>query len=112
MASTSSLPALPVGRDGFISYLSNPENPVTELIAPYKTFDTKIRELFAQEPEHTALKDPLVNVVPVFGGHEAEVKIRARDLTAETQDEKDRYIMPLSDDDRMPDGSPASMRSL
>lgn len=110
---TSSLPELPVEPDEFIPYLASRKTPVIDLITPYKTFDTKIRELFAQEPEHAALQDPLVNVIPVFSnGNEAHVKIRARDLTAETQEEKDKYMMPLSDEDRMADGSPAIVESL
>ncbi|KAE9978534.1 hypothetical protein EG327_007387 [Venturia inaequalis] len=109
----SSLPELPVERDEFIPYLANRETPVVDLIAPYKTFDTKIRELFAQEPENAALQEPLINAIPVFvNGNEAWVKVRARDLTTETQEEKDKYMMPLSDEDRMIDGTSAIVDSL
>lgn len=109
----SSLPELPVERDEFIPYLANRETPVVDLIAPYKTFDTKIRELFAQEPENAALQEPLINAIPVFvNGNEARVKVRARDLTTETQEEKDKYMMPLSDEDRMIDGTSAIVDSL
>lgn len=109
----SSLPELPVERNGFIPYLAYRETPVVALINPYKTFDTKIRELFAQEPDNAALQDPLVNAIPVFvNGNETHVKVRARDLTTETQEEKDKYMMPLSDEDRMADGTPAIVNSL
>lgn len=110
---TSSLPKLPVERDQFIPYLANRRIPVVDLLAPYKVFDTKIRELFAQEPDNAALQDPLVNAIPVFGNDsEALVKVRARNLASETQEEKDKYMMPLSDEDRVPDGTPAIVDSL
>lgn len=110
---TSSLPELHVRRDEFIPYLANRKTPVVDLIAPYKTFDTKIRELFAQEPDNAVLQDPLVNAIPVFlNGNESHVKVRARDLTIETQEEKDKYMMPLSDEDRVADGTPAIVDSL
>jgi hypothetical protein len=113
MMASSFLPKLPVERDQFIPYLTDRKTPVVDLLAPYKTFDTKIRELFAQEPDNPALEDPLVNAIPVFSnGKEAHVKVRARDLTSESQEKKDRYIMPLSDNDRMPDGTPAIVESL
>lgn len=110
---TSSLPELPVERDEFIPYLANRETSVVDLLVPYKTFDTKIRELFAQEPDNTALQDPFVNAIPVFvNGNEAHVKVRARNLTTETQEEKDKYMMPLPNEDRMADGTPAIVDSL
>jgi hypothetical protein len=86
---------------------------MTQLLEPYKEYDAKIRELFAQEPEHPSLADPFVNVVPVFGGgHASDVKIRARDLTSELQEESDRYIMPLKDEDRRLNNSPAGNNSF
>jgi hypothetical protein len=108
-----SLPKLPVERDQFTLYLTDRTSPVVDLLAPYRTFDAKIRELFAQEPDNPELKDPLVNAIPVFGnGNENYVKVRARNLTSESKEERDRYIMPLNDDDRMPDGNPAIVESL
>jgi hypothetical protein len=110
---TTSLPALPIKRDQFIPYLADRKTPVVDLLAPYKTFDTKIRELFAQEPDNQALEDPLVNAIPIFGdGNEADVKIRARDLASESQKEKDKYIMPLDSEARMRDGTQAIVGSL
>jgi hypothetical protein len=43
-----SLPKLPVERDQFIPYLANRKGPVVDLLAPYKTFDTKIREVIQE----------------------------------------------------------------
>jgi hypothetical protein len=79
-----------------------------ELLEPYKIYDSKIRELFAQDPQNPSLSDPLVNVVPVFGnGYAGDLKIRARNLRSEFQEEQERYIMSLKDEDRKPNNSPA-----
>lgn len=85
---------------------------MADLLQPYRTYDAKIRELFAQEPDHPALKDPFVNVVPLFEGHTDDIQIRARNLSTETPEEKERYIMPLKEADRKPNGSLAVVQSL
>jgi hypothetical protein len=106
---SQSLPTLPAKHDEFIPYLAkHSTTPMIELLEPYKIYDTKIRELFAQDPQNTSLLDPLVNVVPIFrDGHASDLKIRARNLMSESQEEQDRYIMPLKDDFRKSDNSPA-----
>lgn len=107
----SSLPPLPATRDEFLSYLDKlPEVPIVELVEPYKQYDAKIRELFAQEPNNEALKDPYVNVIPVFNGH--DIKIRARKVEEESQEERDSYVMPLSDEQRKADGSTATVKTI
>jgi hypothetical protein len=111
MASTF-LPPLPTNsHDEFIQYLSkNPTAPMAELLEPYKAYDAKMRELFAQEPRNPALSEPLINAVPVFGGGRAsDIRVRARDLKSETQEEQERYIMALKDSDRKENGSPAGI---
>lgn len=107
------LPALPAKHNDFISYLAkNAQTPMAELLQPYRAYDAKIRELFAQEPDHPVLRDHFVNVVPVFEDHTNDIKIRARNLSAETAGEMESYIMPLKDADRKPNGSPAVVQSL
>ncbi|ORY09194.1 ankyrin repeat protein [Clohesyomyces aquaticus] len=109
----STLPEVPVKHADFISYLSsNPHKKLGELVEPYLQYDAKMREIFAQERDHPALADPYLNVVPVFNGHEKDIKIRARDLCAETDEEKERYIMPLDEKDRRSNGSPAVVQDL
>ncbi|KAF2476310.1 ankyrin [Lindgomyces ingoldianus] len=109
----STLPNVPVKHTDFIQYIaSNPDKPLLELLEPYKLYDSKIREVFAQEPNHPSLIDQHLNIVPVFNGHEKDVKIHARNLDAETTDEKERYIMPLNEKDRRPSGSPAIVRDI
>lgn len=107
------LPLIPSKHNEFISYVSaHPDTPMPQLLEPYKQFDAKLREIFAQEPHHSALSDHHINTVPVFDGHEADIKIRRRHLEAETDEEKSKYVMPLKDDDRKPNDSPAIVESF
>jgi hypothetical protein len=104
----ASLPPLPAEHHEFSTYIAkHPKTAVAQLLEPYKAYDTKVRELFAQDPSNKALEDPYVNVVPVFGNDTPTISIRARELETESQDEKDKYIIPLKDADRKPNGSPA-----
>ena len=105
------LPSLPAKHSDWVSYAaSHPDTPMSELIGPYKDYDSKLRQIFAQQPQHPAASEP--NVVPVFTGSEEKLKIRARDLAAESEAETQHYLMPLKDADRKPNGSPAVVQSL
>lgn len=105
------IPTLPAKHDEFIEYVkAHPEVPMQDLLEPYKRYDAELRKVFAQQPDHAAAKQ--LNVVPIFTGHENDVKVRARDLDSESQEERDCYIMPLKQEDRRPDGSPAIVQSL
>lgn len=105
------LPELPVEHADWLSHVSqNPSTSMHELLAPFKDYDAKLREVFAQQPSHPAIAKS--NVVPLFTGKEQEVRVRARDIATESQEERDRYLMPLSKADRKPDGTPAIVQSL
>ncbi|KAK3702220.1 hypothetical protein LTR37_015052 [Vermiconidia calcicola] len=105
------IPSLPAKHDHFIEYISaHPKEPMLDLLEPYKQYDTEMRKVYAQQPDHPAASQP--NIVPVFAGHEKDVRIRARNLKNESQKEKECYIMPLNDDQRRPDGSPAIVQSV
>lgn len=107
------LPKLPASIKDFISYYaSHPETPVHEILEPFKVYESELRKVYAQQPHHEALKDGLTNTVPVFAGHEADLKVRARDLARETADEAEKYIMPLGAIERKSSGSPAVVESL
>ncbi|KAH7360980.1 ankyrin repeat-containing domain protein [Rhexocercosporidium sp. MPI-PUGE-AT-0058] len=108
------IPTLPTESvKDFIPYLaSNPETPIATLLEPFKKFEGELRKVYAQQPEHELVKDGNVNLVPIFAGHEQELKIRARSLETESDDEKSKYIMPLSDVDRKANGSPAVVSSF
>ncbi|KAI1415647.1 ankyrin [Hypoxylon sp. FL1857] len=107
------LPKLPVAHDELANYIANrPETPVKELMAPYRGFEAKLREMYAQERSNPILDDPYLNVLPLFTKDTPNIKTRARNLEAESPSEKDRYIMPLPADKRRPNGSPAVVASL
>ncbi|GAB7356001.1 hypothetical protein MBLNU459_g6627t2 [Dothideomycetes sp. NU459] len=105
------LPALPATHGDFVRYAaSNPHMSMQDILRPYKDYESKLREVFAQHPEHPSISEP--HLVPLFSGHEARIKIRARELDSESEEERLRYIMPLDAASRRPDGSPAVVQSL
>ncbi|KAF2757357.1 ankyrin repeat protein [Pseudovirgaria hyperparasitica] len=108
------LPALPAPHSDFLFYVDkNPDVPMIKLLQPYKAYDSVLREIFAQEPSHPAIKDNHVNVVPVYTEkRRADIKIRARDIARESENVRQKYIMPLADDLRKPSGSPALVDNL
>jgi hypothetical protein len=113
MSSALQLPPLPTPVKDFIPYFSKSKStPVAEIIEPYKAYEAELRKFYAQQPEDPAVKGGFVNTVPVFAGHETDLKVRARKIDAETDAEKEKYVMPLGDADRKPDGSPAVVTSL
>lgn len=105
------LPELPVPHAEWLSHVFKyPATSMHELLAPYKDYEARLREVFAQQPSHPAISKS--NIVPLFTGLEQDVKIRARDLATESEDERERYLMPLAKSDRKPDGAPAIVQSL
>ncbi|KAF4634032.1 hypothetical protein G7Y89_g4076 [Cudoniella acicularis] len=108
------IPKLPSGTvQNFIPYLSkHPDTPIAELLEPYKAFEAELRKVYAQQPTHEAVQDPNVNLVPIFDGHEHEIKIRARALDSESAKEKESYIMALGKGSRKETGAPAVVSSF
>jgi hypothetical protein len=107
------LPKLPAPVKDFITYFSSrSKTSLTELLEPYKNYESRLRKVYAQQPTHEAVSDGLTNTVPIFAGHEADLKIRARCLDEESAEEKEKYIMPLDKSERRMDGAPAVVTSL
>ncbi|APA10450.1 hypothetical protein sscle_06g052200 [Sclerotinia sclerotiorum 1980 UF-70] len=107
------LPKLPAPVRDFIPYLfRNPTKHISTIVEPYKAYESELRKVYAQQPDHEAVKDGAVNLVPIFSGHERDLKVQARDLKNETKEESEKYIMPLKDEERRPNGSPAVVRSF
>ncbi|KAF2721724.1 ankyrin [Polychaeton citri CBS 116435] len=106
------LPPIPANHKDFIHHVASaaPGKSMRELLEPYRAYDNEMRKVFAQHPAHPAIKEP--SVVPVFTGDESKVRIRARNLKAESTEERDSYIMPLTMEERRPDGSPAIVQSI
>ncbi|KAK4205349.1 hypothetical protein QBC40DRAFT_51092 [Triangularia verruculosa] len=110
---TSTVSALPVPLTELPKHLAqHPDTPVTQLFEPYRKYEAHLRETFAQDPSHELLKDHHVNVLPLFTEDTASLNIRARNLAAESKEERSRYIMPLPKELRRPHGSPATVRDL
>ncbi|TRX88447.1 hypothetical protein FHL15_010637 [Xylaria flabelliformis] len=111
--STSQLPKLPAVHDELVNYIAKrPDVSMAELIEPYRQFEAKLREMYAQERNNTVLDDPYLNVLPLFTKDTPAIQTRARNLDGETQEQKEKYIMPLPEEKRRPDGSPAVVESL
>ncbi|KAL4985434.1 hypothetical protein BDW68DRAFT_179718 [Aspergillus falconensis] len=105
----TTLPSLPAKHSHFIQHVASyPNTPMPELVKPYNDYDAQLRKIFAQEPDHPAVADNLVNVVPLFDANgSTDVRIRARDLASESETTKSKYLMPLKDEHRKPTGAPA-----
>ncbi|MCJ1384124.1 hypothetical protein MMC17_007240 [Xylographa soralifera] len=106
-----SLPEIPSPCHDFIPFLAqHPDTPVSDLIRPFQDYDNKVREGFAQHRDHDLLQDACVNAVPIFAGHADSVKIRARSLSNDAENEK--YIFPLNAKERKPTGASAIVNTL
>ncbi|CAG8242404.1 unnamed protein product [Penicillium salamii] len=112
MAST--LPPIPAKHNDFFSYVrSQPDAPMVDLVKPYIEFDAVMRKKFAQEPESSAVQENLINVTPIYDQAGInDLRIRARDLEVETPEQKEKYLLPLGNKDRKPNGSPAIVPTL
>lgn len=107
------IPKIPVPVKDFIPYLTkHPDTAIGEVLEPFKAFESQLRKVYAQQHTHESVKDGKVNVMPLFDGHESDLKIRARSIETETDHEKSRYLMPLTDKERMPNGAPAIVPSF
>ncbi|KAK7614422.1 ankyrin repeat protein [Phyllosticta paracitricarpa] len=107
------LPDVPVKHANFISHVAaHPDTPMPQLLAPFQQYDSKIREVFAQQPQNPLLADNHLNITPIFAGHEKDLKIRARSLAAESAEETDKYLMPLAANERKSNGAPAVVQSF
>ncbi|KAK4111786.1 hypothetical protein N656DRAFT_122135 [Canariomyces notabilis] len=110
---SDTLPTLPVPLEGLVNYVAkHPETPMVELMEPFRKYEGHLRQAFAQDPGNELLKDPHVNVLPLFTEDTPNIKIRARNLASESEEERSKYIMPLSKEVRRPHNSPAIVQSL
>ncbi|KAK1967259.1 hypothetical protein LY78DRAFT_16301 [Colletotrichum sublineola] len=107
------LQELPVPHEDLVKYIhSHPEKKIFEILEPYRKYEAQLRSIFAQDRQNPALGDPHINLLPLFTEDTKNIKTRARFLAAETQEEKDRYIMTLPDNKRRSNGSPAVVSSI
>ncbi|KAJ5803064.1 uncharacterized protein N7503_005514 [Penicillium pulvis] len=109
-----SLPVVPAKHANFLSYLeAHPKTPIHDLVNPYNAFDTVARRIYAQESSHSLVNDNYANVVPLYNAAgSTDIQVRARDLASEGPETKEKYILPLEDRNRRPNGSPAVVSTL
>ncbi|KJZ78330.1 hypothetical protein HIM_02368 [Hirsutella minnesotensis 3608] len=108
-----SLPTLPAPHGDLVKHISrHPEQSMVDIMAPYRQYEARLRELYAQDRQNPVLDNHHINLVPVFTQDTKLITARARDLAAETEEEKARYIMPLAGDKRRPHGAPATVSGL
>lgn len=101
------LPNVPAPLEDFVPYVTSAPGRGHDRLQPYLDYEAKLRQIYAQEPDNPLLQDHHINTVPVYAGHADEVKIRARDLDAESQAVREQYLLPLPADARRADGSAA-----
>jgi hypothetical protein len=108
MATTKgNLPPLPAQHAQFIEHVAtHPQTAISDLSEPYLLYETELRRPFDEQLEHTYEAAEENTLVPIFAGQERQLKIRARDLSAETQSQKEAYILPLSPESRKANGVP------
>ncbi|KAI2134268.1 hypothetical protein LOY86_006541 [Ophidiomyces ophidiicola] len=109
------LPRLAVPLGEFVPHLGgqNRRNILDgDCLAPYKAYESKLREVFAQDPGNEALLDPHVNVVPIYAGDQEHLKVKARNLEQESTEESEKYLLPLTSTFRREEGSFAVVPSL
>lgn len=106
------LPTLPCSFETFPSYLQSAttQKAVTEALGPFLDYEAKLRQIFAQEPNHPAVSED--HLVPVFRDGVSNFTIRARDLDAESPAEKEKYLLPLSKKQRRENGAHAAATTL
>lgn len=105
------LPNIPVPIPDFIDHVnkhSKSQAGVAEAVKPFKAFESKLREVYAQYPDDpAATADHLVSVFD-----SAPLTIRARDPSQEATTEQEKYLLPLTDELRRKHDSPATVQSL
>lgn len=105
------LPELPVPISDFVEYVDHQLHSragVEQAVEPFKAYENKLREIYAQQPDHPAASAN--HLVSIF--ESPPCTTRARDLSKESADEKDSYLLSLPDDLRRQHGSPATVQSL
>ena len=107
------MPELPAPVANLPKYITqNPDKPMVDIIEPYRQYEAYLRTVYAQDRQNPMLDDPYLNVVPLFTEVTKHITTRARDLAAESEEEKSKYIMTLPDDKRRPHGSPATVANI
>ncbi|KAF4955378.1 hypothetical protein FSARC_11864 [Fusarium sarcochroum] len=107
------LPELPAPHSELAKYIfDNNDKSIVEILEPYRKYEANLRSVYAQDRQNPILNDPYLNVVPLFTEDTQFITTRARNLEAESEEEKSKYIMALPDDKRRPHDSPATVANV
>ncbi|CAM1506895.1 Fc.00g065360.m01.CDS01 [Cosmosporella sp. VM-42] len=107
------LPEMPAPHAELAKYIfQNPDKSMVSIMEPYRNFEASLRTVYAQDRQNPILNDPHLNVLPLFNDDTKFITTRARDLNAESEEEKSKYVMPLPDDKRRAHGSPATVANF
>ncbi|EWY93871.1 hypothetical protein FOYG_06841 [Fusarium oxysporum NRRL 32931] len=107
------LPKLPAPHSELAKYIFDHKDiNITEIMEPYREYEANLRSIYAQDRQNPILGDPYLNVVPLFTENTKFITTRARNLDAESDEEKSKYIMALPDDKRRAHDSPATVANL
>lgn len=106
------LPSIPCSFDQFPRYIESKktQDEISKAVKPFKDYETKLRQIFAQEPDHRAIEQS--HLIPLFKEGSADIKIRARNPDSQTAEDQEKYLLPLSADQRRVDGTPAVTSNL
>lgn len=107
-----SLPRIPCSFKGFPAYLEQATSPkaVAKAVEPFKSYEARLRQIYAQEPTHPCILQN--HLVPVYQDGKSDLTIKARDLSAEDKNEQEKYLLPLSESKRRKQGSRAVTATL
>ena len=106
-----SLPSIPAPLKDFLLHLETHPD-AWEATWPYRQYESRLRGIYAQQPDSEMVADPYVNVVPLFAGHEHLVKTRARNPEEQSVQEHEKYLLPLAPEHRRANDMPAIVGSL
>lgn len=106
------LPNLPFPPERLIqesAHCSSQED-VNKLTAPFVQYESKLREVYAQYPDHPAIQEN--HLLSIFQNDSDGLKIHARDFDEDQADVQEKYVLPLSVRDRKHDGEAATVPTL
>lgn len=108
------LPPLPIASfQDFIPYFNRQGAPSSEILRPFLLYENELRKVYAQQPDHSAvIGGRECNLVTIYDGTGSQLRIRARDIEAETVEDKSRYLMQLGPTNRKSTGDQAVVASF
>lgn len=106
------LPQLPTAIDRYLHHAEEckTQAELHEATAPYIQYESKLREIFAQYPDHPAVKQH--HLIPLFGTDSPMPTVRARDTVNESEQVRDRYLLALPSEERKAHGAPAIVSDI